>query len=373
MPEVQGRVEPGFEAVADEFAAVLAESPGSGAAFAAYAGSQPLVDVWGGVADGQTGAPWREDTIQLVFSGTKGLVAACLLLLIDRGILDLDAPVSRYWPEFAAEGKGEVTVAQAVSHLACVPGLRDGFAGTDILDGRRMAERVAAEAPFWPPGTRLAYHALTYGWICDELVRRVDGRSVGRFFADEFASPLGLELWIGLSADLEPRVARLQRSEDYAITYLGEGPEPLLDAVYGVLAHGFDWNEPGVHEVEIPGVNAIGTARSIARLYGCLAGGGDGLLSVQAVDVGRCELSRGICAITRRPYAFGIGFELQTELARFGPPADAFGHTGSGGSSHGAWPTEGIGFSFAMNELQPELRDSRSDRLLSALAAALNR
>src|SRR6185437_15899750 len=125
---------------------------------------------------------------------------------------------------------------------------------------------------------------------------------------------------------------------------------PLLGAVYGGLLDGFHWNEPAFHAAEIPAANAIGTARSMARLYGCLAVGGEGVVSAGAVEAGRAERARGICAITQRPYAFGVGFELQTELARFGPPEDAFGHTGSGGSSHGAWPTDGVGFSFAMNE-----------------------
>ncbi len=371
MPDVEGRVEPGFEGVADELAAILAESPGTGAAFAVYAGAQPLVDIWGGVANGETGAAWREDTIQLVFSGTKGLVATCLLVLLDRGALELDAPVSRYWPEFAAEGKAAITVGQAVSHMAAVPGLRRGFGAHELLDGRALEERVAAEAPFWEPGTQIAYHAYTYGAICDKLVRRADGRSAGRFFADELAEPLGLELWIGLPPELEVRVARLQPNADFGVTYLGEEPEPLLDAVYPRTPEGFRWNEPAFHAPEIPAANAIGTTRAMARLYGCLAAGGEGMVSTGAVRIGRTQRSRGLCAITRRPYAFGVGFELQTELGRFGPLDDAFGHTGSGGSSHGAWPTAGIGFSFAMNELQPEARDQRAPRLLAALADAL--
>jgi CubicO group peptidase (beta-lactamase class C family) len=374
--EALGAVSSGFETVADEFRRILDESPTSGAAFAAVAGGETLVDLWGGVADEGSGTPWREDTIQLVFSGTKGLVATCLLILLDRGSLSLDAPVSRYWPEFAAAGKQNVTVRQVVSHTAGVPGLRDGFRPADLLDGARMSERVAREAPYWPPGTELAYHALTYGWICDALVRRIDGRSLGRFFADEVAEPFGLELWIGLPPELEPRVARLAPASDFAITYAGDEPEPLIETIFGgLLDQPFRWNEPEFHAAEIPAANAIGAARGIARLYGCLACGGelDGvrLVSKETVRIRRSELARGTCAVTGRPYAFGVGFELQTELARFGPPADAFGHTGSGGSSHGGWPEAGVGFSFAMNELWPEARDDRAMRLLSALAKAL--
>jgi CubicO group peptidase (beta-lactamase class C family) len=377
MAVAEGRVAPGFEAVADEFRLILDESPGSGAAFAAFADGNEVVDLWGGIADGEAHQPWLEDTLQLVFSGTKGLVAVCVLLLVDRGALALDAPVSRYWPEFGAAGKGGVTVGQVVSHMAALPGLRAGFGAADLLDGERMTQLVAQEPPFWEPGTQIAYHALTFGWLCDGLLRRVDGRSCGRFFADEVAAPLGLELWIGLPSALELRVTRLAPALDYSITFLGDEPEPLLEAVYGaVLAGGVPWNDPAFHTAEIPAANAIGTTRSIARLYACLARGGelDGvrLLAEDTVRLGRTELSRGACAITRRPYAFGVGFELQTELQRFGPAPDAFGHTGSGGSSHGGWPAQRVGFSFAMNELQPEARDHRAQRLLAALGQSVS-
>jgi len=371
---VQGTVAPGFEPVCDVFERVLEESSG-GAAFAAYARGRPVVDLWGGSADDEAGRPWAENTIQLVFSGTKGVVATCLLVLVDRGLLELDAPVASYWPEFAAEGKGEVTVAEAVSHMAAVPGIRGGFTPADLLDPVRMSARTAAEPPFWDPGTQVAYHALTYGWIADALVRRVDGRSVGRFLAEEIAGPLGLELWIGLAEAQEPRMAKLVPAADYGITYLGDEPEPLLEAVYGSIIGGVGWNDSELHQAEIPGANAIGEARSIARLYGFLAEGGelDGVrvLSEETVRRGHKELSRGLCAITRRPYAFAVGFELQTELMRFGPVPGAFGHTGSGGSTHGCWPDERVGFSYSMTELWPEARDDRGNRLLAALAASL--
>jgi CubicO group peptidase (beta-lactamase class C family) len=295
-----------------------------------------------------------------------------MLLLVERGALELDAPVARYWPEFAVGGKGSITVRQVVSHMAALPGLRDGFTMDDLLEPVRMEDRIAAEAPFWEPGTQVAYHALTYGWLCDGLARRVDGRGIGRIFADEVAAPLGFDLWIGLPEAQEERVARLMPAPDYGITYLGDEPEPLLAAVYGSIASGqVRWNEPELHRAEVPGANAIGDARSLARLYGCLGVGGAPLLREETVRLGRSELSRGTCAITRRPYAFGVGFELQTELMSFGPAPDAFGHTGSGGSVHGCWPEQRVGFSFAMNELRPEARDDRARRLLAALASSL--
>jgi CubicO group peptidase (beta-lactamase class C family) len=371
---LEGRAASGYEGVAEAFAATLHGSRG-GAAFAAVVDGELVVDLWGGLADDEAGTPWSEETLALMFSGTKGVLATCMLLLLERGLLDLDAPVARYWPEFAAAGKEGVLVRHVLSHTSGVPGLRGSFTRDDAIDGRWMATAVAAEAPFWPPGTRLAYHALTFGWLCAELISRLDGRSAGRFLAEEIAAPLGLSIWIGLPPELEARVATLVPAPDYGITYLGEGPEPLLAALYGEAHTAFRWNEAQFHRVEIPGANGIGDARSLARLYGCLARGGelDGvrLLAPSTAALAGRELSRDACAVTRRPYAFSTGFELQTELGRFGPVADAFGHTGSGGSTHGAWPSSRVGFSYLMSELRTEADDDRGPSVLAALADAV--
>ena len=382
IAEVAGTVEPGFELVAAAFGEGFVERGEHGAAFAAVVDGRLVVDLWGGTADHEATAPWREDTVQLVFSGTKGLVAVCILLLIDRGQIELDAPVSDYWPEFAASGKRRLLVRHVVSHTAGIPGLRTPLTLADLTDFERMTTLVAAEEPLWEPGERLAYHPLTFGWICGGLVLGVTGRSLGAFFAEEVAAPLRLELWIGLPLDVEARIARLRRAATYRINPVaGAEPDPLLETVYAnppfLTGDRFPWNERAFHTAEIPAVNAVGTARSIARLYGCLARGGeiDGvrLLSEEAVRLGRSPLAEGRCVLTARPYAFGVGFELQTELAALGPAADAFGHTGAGGSVHGAWPRLRTGFSYAMNELRAEDADDRARCLLRALHASLVR
>jgi CubicO group peptidase (beta-lactamase class C family) len=371
---VQGSTEPGFERVAEAFEQTLDGARG-GAAFAAVVDGRPVVDVWGGTSDAEGARPWDESTAAVVFSGTKGLVAVCMLMLVERGLIEIDAPVVRYWPEFAAAGKENVLVRHALSHTAGVPGLKSSFSRDDILDSETMTARVAAEPPFWPPGEQLAYHALTYGWICGELIRRTDGRSPGRFLAEEVVEPLGLEAWLGLPQELEPRVATLVARSDFGVTVVGDEPAPLLSALYGRDNGQVDWNAPEVHRVEIPAGNAIATARAMAWLYGWLARGGtlDGvtLLEPESVERGRTELSRGVCAITRRPYAFASGFELTTELGRLGPEQDAFGHTGSGGSTHGAWPGLQTGFSYVMTELRPELADDRGPLVLAALRDVL--
>ena len=383
---VHGHVAPGFERVRAAFAENFARFGELGAAFAVVRDGDPVVDLWGGIADEAGGRPWERGTLQLVFSGTKGFVALCLLMLVDRGELELDAPAARWWPEFAAEGKGHVTVAELASHRGRLPGIRTPLEGDEWFDAERMAALLAAQPQESDPRAADAYHALTYGWLCGELVRRADGRSVGRFFAEEVAAPLGLELWIGLPSEQEPRVSTLRYGEQWGTGSALDGAaldaDRLLASVYGNPRLFPDergrlpWNRPELHRSEIPGAGAIGTARAIARLYGCLALGGelDGvrLLSAETLARGRRELSRRHDRLLDEPQAFGVGFALQTERHAFGPPADAFGHDGAGGSNHCAWPSQRIGISYAMNTLRGDLVDPRSQALLAALHASLD-
>jgi CubicO group peptidase (beta-lactamase class C family) len=382
-PTVHGFVAPGFEQVKEEFTRNLTTRGDIGAAFAVCRGNATLVDLWGG-----SSAPpdrlWTRDTLQLVFSGTKGLVATALLVLVDRGELDLDAPVCSYWPEFAAAGKEHLTVGELVSHRARLPGVDEPLALEDVLDDAAMARRLAAQRPSDDPRAGAVYHALTYGWLCAGLVRSITGATIGELFAQQVARPLDLELWIGLPAAEEPRVSTLVYGPHW-----GNGPQFDPEALAGdsLLASVWanpalfppdevPWNRRDFHAAEIPGANAIGTARSMARLYACLAAGGhlDGveLLSVETVELGRRERSRFVDPLTLEPLTYGAGFQLQTELRRFGAPADAFGHAGAGGSIHAAWPTQGIGLSYAMNELRDDPDgDPRTTALLEALHEAL--
>ncbi len=212
---IDGEVAPGFEPVRAAFAENFRTRREQGAAFAVTLDGQPVVDLWGGVADAESARPWRRDTLQLIFSGTKGLVALCVLMLVDRGQLDPDAPVARYWPEFAAEGKGDVRVSELTSHQARLPGFRTRIAEDELVDDVRLGALLAAQPMESDPRALSCYHPLSYGWLCGELVRRVDGRSVGRFFAEEVASPLGLDVWIGLPAELEGRVSTLRYADDW--------------------------------------------------------------------------------------------------------------------------------------------------------------
>lgn len=381
-----GTVRSGFEPVADEFARNFTDRGEVGAAFAATLDGEVIVDLWGGFADSDRRRAWSRDTAQVVFSGGKGFVALCLLVLADRGALDLEAPVARYWPEFAAHGKGALTVAEVASHRSRLPAVRTPISRDDLRDPLRLAALLADQEMETDPRSAFVYHPLTYGWLCGEIVRRVDGRSVGAFFAQEIARPLGLDLWIGIGPELEDRVARLEYAPDWGTLFSVDESEaeadPLKAAVYanppGHTPEDNFWNLPAFHQAEIPAATAIGTARSIARLYGCLARGGelDGvrIVSEGTLAGGRRERSRGVDPFLGEPMAFGVGFQLQTEIMGFGPPPDAFGHRGAGGSVHGAWPTERVGVSYAMNQLRnSHMVDPRAEALLTNLYSAVKR
>jgi CubicO group peptidase (beta-lactamase class C family) len=374
----------GYEAVAEQFRLSFEQQGEHGAAFAAVVDGRLAVDLWGGCADRERGQPWRHDTLVGLFSGTKGLVATCLLLLVERGALDPERPVHAYWPEFAARGKEGILVRHLVSHHAGLPGLTTRVTPREATDDVRMARLLADQPAICPPGSRLYYHAMTFGWLCGELVRRVDGRSVGRFFADEVAGPLGLDAWIGLPAEHDARVAVLERGAGFGTQRRD-----------GAAAHGGDrlawsiWANPPRfatdpipanlrywRAAEVPGSNGTASARSLARLYGCLACGGmiDGvrLLQPQTIERGATCLARGVEPYVEETMAFGIGFQLQTEAARFGPAGVAFGHTGTGGSVHGAWPSSRVGFSYVTNTLREAGgADPRAVALLDALHDAV--
>lgn len=381
---IEGWVDPRFTAVQASFAENFEQREEVGAAYAVTLGGQPVVDLWGGLADAEAGLEWQADTLQVIFSGTKGLVGLCLLMLVDRGELDLEAPVAEYWPEFAAAGKDGVTVIDLASHQARLPGFEADVALDDLLDDRRMAELLALQAASADPRAAATYHAFTYGWLCGELVRRVDGRSVGRFFDEEVAARLGLELWIGLPDSEEERVSTLschpswgEASEWTSETF---AEDRFLDRVWNNPAL-FDpetlpWNRPEFHRAEIAGAGGIGTARSIARLYGCLSVGGalDGvrLLSPATLALGRRVVTRRVEPLLDEPHAFGVGFQLQTERQVFGPPDDAFGHPGAGRSVHCAWPSHGVGISYVMNSMRDDQSvDPRASALLRATFESL--
>jgi CubicO group peptidase (beta-lactamase class C family) len=381
--KIRGLVDPGFEPVANEFERNFTDRGELGAAFSATRNGKAVVDVWGGNA-----APdlsWRGDTLQVIFSGTKGLTAACMLMLIDRGQLDLEKPVVHYWPEFAANNKSGLLVRDIVSHHAGLPGIASKtLSFNDLTDSEKMESLLAAEPLSSDPNAYRCYHALTIGWLCGAVLRRIDGRSIGRFFRDEIAGPLSLDIWMGLPVDLEKRVGLLELSPEFGPWDDGltqqQAEDPTRRSIWGnpplFPAEGLPWNTRQFHASEIPGASAIATARSMARFYACLAQGGelDGvrLMRRETLIAGRRELNRFVDPFIAEPLAFGTVFALQTEKNRFGPSPSAFGHSGAGGSLHAAWPDKNVGFSYVMNQMRIDPEDQRMRTVLRALYEVVN-
>jgi len=369
----QGFVAPGFEPVAAEFERNFTERDDLGAAFAAMHEGRMVLDLWGGEA--APGRPWQQDTLQVIYSGTKGLAAACILKLIERGQIGLDDKIAMYWPEFAQHGKHTVRLRHVVSHGAGLPGVDAPLRETDWADYETLETLLAAQ-PFAPdPDAFHCYHALTIGWLIGALIRRIDGRTLGRFFAEEVAQPLGLDVWIGLPEEHEARVGKMVLGEGMAPLTQEQLADPVLKSIWGnpALFPGNDmaWNTRFIHAAEIGGAGGIADARSMARYYGCMALGGtlDGvtILAPETIALGRSELSRFMDPYIAEAMAFGTMWALQTPQGRFGPAADAFGHSGAGGSIHGAWPTERTGFSYTMNQMRADPTDARSRHVLARL------
>lgn len=388
MAEVHGEVHEGFEAVRDAFAANFEQHGDVGAAFCLYADGEKVVDLWGGVADTEAGTPWAEDTLQLVFSTTKGATAACALLLAERGELDLDAPVTEYWPEFGAEGKGDVPVSWLLCHRSGLPTVDPVPPREDCLGWEGIVQRLAAQKPYWEPGAEHGYHALTYGWLVGEVVRRVSGKSLGGFFADEVAGPLGLEFWIGLPPEQQDRVSRLEqlpmmRSEDVDLDALPDemrriaeaflDPDSLTSRALNVTRPSLDYNDPEVHAAELPAANGICTARSLAKMYAGLIGEVDGVrvLGPETIRDASTARSDGPDRVLLVPTRFGLGFMLHGMFSPMLSEA-SFGHAGAGGSLGFADPEAGIAFGYVMNQMQQNLAgDPRTLGLIEGVRRSL--
>lgn len=340
MAEVHGRVAAGFERVAEVFAENFERRGEVGAACALYQDGRRVVDLWGGLADPRAGRTWEPDTLVILFSTTKGITSVVVNQLIERGLLAPDEPVARYWPEFAAGGKAELLVRWVLSHQAGLPDEGGKLTVEEIEDGERMIRELAARTPAWPPGSAHGYHARSFGWMTSELVRRVTGTTIGRYLAAEIAGPLGLDLYIGLPAAMEPRVAPLWSTG-------GAEPEPYEEL----------WNTRALRAAELPSSNGMGSARALARLYAACIGEVDGvrllrLLRPETV-AHACEVqATGIDRVLGAPFTFGLGFMLPPTLPpRVGPRA--FGHGGNGGSFAFADPDRGLGFGYVLNRIRP--------------------
>jgi CubicO group peptidase (beta-lactamase class C family) len=377
-PEVHGTCDPALGEVLDTFRSVISRTLG-GAAFSVIVDGSTVVSLSGGWADRARTVPWRVNTGTTVFSGSKGLVSMCLALLLDRGQLDLDAPVCRYWPEFAAAGKERVTVREIASHTAGLPALSVSPSVRELCDPARCVALLAQQRPHPRLAGVPCYHALTFGWLCAEIVRRITGMPLGEFFRREIAEKAAADVRFGVpSADQAP----------IADLFVGAGwemPEAQCDPKYASRIFGdpelwavnhLAWNRPVVRAAEIPAAGAIGTAEGMARCYAAFVDGLDGapaLVSRETLDQFTGEQSAGIDPCFGDPLRFGVGFQLQSDpLYYLGPPLDAFGHSGAGGSSHGWWPSGRVAFSFVMNEMLAGTEDVRARDLLGAVHRCLD-
>jgi CubicO group peptidase (beta-lactamase class C family) len=380
---VRGWVGPGFEAVRDAFARNFDAGKEVGAAFCVHVHGRRVVDLYGGTFDRDGTQPYDEQTLQLVFSSTKGATAVCANLLTQRGLLDLDAPVASYWPEFGHAGKEALPVRFLLSHQAGLPAVDATLSPEEVWAWDPVVEALAVQKPFWEPGTAHGYHALTYGYLVGEVVRRVSGRSLGTFFAEEVAGPLGLEFFIGLPAELEPRVSPVisapiggdASNPDYASTLLARALN------LGGAVHGRNWmNERGWHAAEVPGGNGITNAVSLSRMYagliGPLEGGPDAaLFTPEQLERARTPLTSGpdvVFASAGLPLEqkIGLGFWRSGPASLFGGEG-SFGHGGAGGSYGFADPEHGLAVGYAMNKMARELVDSRPHRLIPAVYEAV--
>jgi len=388
MVAIGGVVASGWEPVRDAFVANLESGEETGCAVSVYHRGTKVVDLWGGSFDAENSKLYEEDTLQLVFSTTKGITAIAVAMCVERGLLSYDAPVVKYWPEFAQHGKDSATVAQLLSHQCGLYTVDGEITLAEALDWDTVTARLADTKPRWPIGSTHGYHALTYGWLAGELVRRVDpaGRSLGAFVKDEIVDPLGVELWIGLPEHLESRVSPM-------IGSLDSGADDIADpAIKAMMEQFLGPNSPGgqalslngafsvdgafnrrdVHAAEIPAANGITNARSLARIYSATLGSVDGvrLLTSDTVDVVRSTVTPAgepdACLIM--PTTFGMGFMTHGPFSPYSGPG-AYGHPGAGGSVAFAHPEREIAVAYVMNQMAKNLaNDVRAQRVSEAAA-----
>jgi CubicO group peptidase (beta-lactamase class C family) len=392
---IDGYVATGFEQVREEFRENFARRGELGAACAAYVHGEKVVDLWGGYRDARRQDRWEEDTLVLVYSTSKGMAGLTVAIAHSRGLIDYDERVAAYWPEFAQNGKAEITVRQLLAHQAGLSALDVPLNARKLADLDTVADALARQKPAWKPGTRQGYHALTIGWYEGELIRRVDpdGRSLGRFFAEEVAAPLGLEFYFGLPRDLPPeRVASIKgASVPSMLAHVRTMPRGMMASFLRPGSHTArafmnprmrdpaDLDGPDYRAVEIPAGGGIGQVRSIARAYSDLAAGGPELGLSESTFAELTAPPRPPSGNPRDlvlwvPAAYSLGFVRPAGEFQFGLGPRSLGHPGAGGSFGFADPEAQVGFAYAPNRLGQHLRDDpREKALRDALYRALGR
>jgi CubicO group peptidase (beta-lactamase class C family) len=373
-------VAPGWEPVRDAFVHSFDIKEDRGAGVAVYHRGKCVVDLMGGWRDREQAVPYDADTLQLVFSTTKGITSIAVAMCVERGLLSYEEKVSTYWPEFVAKGKADVTVAQLLSHRAGLYTVDGDITLEEALDWNTITSRLADTAPLFPVDSTHGYHALTFGWLAGELVRRVTGRSLGDFVREEIAGPLGVEMHVGLPPALEPRVAHLMAHpipkfspEEVKTLMETSGPGTKgasalsLNGAFGQGA----FNRKDVHQSQLPGANGISNARSLARIYAALVSDIDGVHLLGESIRNRATTSNTphgeMDEILISATDFAMGFMLHSERTPFAGPT-SFGHNGAGGSCAFAQPSRELGFAYVMNTMMTTIDgDPRPARLIAAV------
>jgi len=370
---IGGTFDERFAAVAQTLSHNVDEGLDLGASAAVFVDGEQVVDIWAGHVDEARTQPWQRDTIVNVFSTTKTMTALCALMLADRGELDLHAPVARYWPEFAEQGKGEIEVRQLLGHTSGLAGWEETLAPEELADWERCTSLLAQQAPWWEPGTASGYHAVTQGYLVGEVVRRVTGRSLGTFFREEVAEPLGADFHIGLPEAEEGRAAPLipPPAADLEAVSL---PKMGVRALSNPPITGDLTVEPWWRRAEIPAANGHGNARSVAAVQSIVSCSGEArgtrLLSDDGVAAIFEEQSNGTDLVLDVPLRFGMGYGLASETMPMGPRTCAWG--GYGGSLVVSDLDARVTVAYVMNRMQANLvGDTRGASLVAATLMSL--
>lgn len=350
-PQIGGHADPRFDAVAKAFRDNFTLRDELGAAVAIYYRNALVVDLWGGLRDKQSGAPWRTDTLTLMMSVAKGVSAICIAMLVDREQLSLNAPVSLYWPEFAAEGKGAITVRQALGHLAGIP-VTDLAAPGDFYHWDRMIAAIANQKPLWPVGEKQVYHSSTLGFIAGELVRRVTGKTIGTFLQDEICGPLGLDYFIGMDAEQQARCATIVASANNVVNAAKREPrDSIAYRMWQAVPVEEDYNSALWRGQELPSVNGHGTARAVAGLYNAMIAPKP-MVSPSTLRQFLTEQTARSTDSEGARLRMAVGFMLNSPPHRpMGPNMASFGHSGAGGSQAFADPVAQLSLCWTTNKM----------------------
>jgi len=360
--EIHGTCAAGYEPVREAFAENFAERGEIGASVAVAVAGEPVVNLWAGWADPGRTREWQQDTLTNVWSTTKAMTSLCAHVLIDRGELDQDAPVARYWPEFAAGGKAEIPVRWIMGHKSGLTGLSVPASLQDYYDWEKITDLLARQEPLFPPGSTTGYQAITFGYLVGEVIRRITGRSCGAFFGSEIAGPLGADFYIGLPGSEQAALAQA-----YANASPAAQAALLNPALTGDEANADDWRM-----AEIPAANGHGTALGLVTVYGTLTDGSERLISAKTLQTARTGQGRFTDLVLGFPLEFGLGIALSGPEGHYGPNPAAFGHDGFGGSTVGADPESGVAIAYVMNRMGMNLADDpRKMALIDAVYRSL--